>query len=109
MIAILKKIPWHVWAGIALLIAIGVFRQHWINVGEARCEKHHKDAEDAALLSAHQQEIIAPALIQAASESVKPHIEERIRIIRENITVTSCPAYPDSVQAVVREAASAAD
>ena len=106
----LKNIPWQVWAGIALFIILMFARSHWIDEGVERCEAKHKAAYDKAVAAAQKQEKAAPAIAEAAREAVKPQVEERIRVIREQIPARSCSDdYPDGVQAVIREAATAAD
>lgn len=106
----LKSIPWQVWAGIALFVALLFARSHWIGEGVERCEAKHKAAFDKAVAAAQKQERAAPAIAEAAREAVKPRIQERIKVIREQIPAGACSDdYPDGVQAVVREAAAAAD
>ena len=108
--AFLKSIPWQVWAGIALLIVMLILRSHWIGTGIERCEAKHKAAYDKALAESAKQEKAAPAIAEAAREAVKPKVEERIRVIREQIPARSCSDdYPDGVLAIIREAATAAD
>ena len=106
----LKSIPWQVWAGIALFIALLFARSHWIGEGVERCEAKHNAALDKAVAAAQKQERAAPAIAEAARKAVKPKVEERIRVIREQIPAGACSDdYPDGVQAVIREAATAAD
>jgi hypothetical protein len=105
----LKGLPREVWYALAVLVLLLILRSHYIGVGIERCETRHKAAYDKAVAEAQKQEKRAPANAQAAQEAVKPKVTERVRVIREQIPVNSCPDYPDGVQAVIREAAAAAD
>lgn len=106
----LKNLPWQVYAGIALVILMLILRSHWIGEGVERCESKHKVAYEKALAESVKQEKAAPAIAETAREAVKPRVEERIKVIREQIPAGSCSDdYPDGVQSVIREAAAAAD
>jgi hypothetical protein len=107
--AALKAVPWQVYAGIALVIAGLYLRSHWIGVGVDRCRAAQEKAQAAVMAEAAAQEKDAPGVAQEAQAAVKPVVVERVRIIREAIKPIPGCDYPDSVQAVIREAAAAAD
>lgn len=104
----LKALPWQVYAGLALAVLIFFARLHWIDVGVERCEDKNAKAQQKALAESITQELNAPVIAQNAQEAIKPIVTERVRIIRESIPVNNCADYPDSVQAVIREAATTA-
>jgi len=105
-----KSLPREVWYGLALLVILLILRNHWIDVGVERCEATQAKAREKALAESVKQEKQAPVIAQEARDAVKPMVEERIRIIREQIPAKSCSDdYPDGVQAIIREAATSAD
>ena len=77
--------------------------------GVERCEARQAKALEKALAESAKQEKAAPAIAEAAREAVKPKVEERIRIIREQIPANSCPDYGDIVQSEIREAAASSN
>ncbi len=105
----LKSLPREVWYGLAVLVILLILRSHWIGVGVERCETRHNAAYEKAVAEAQKQEKRAPANAQASQEAVKPKIQERIKVIREKVPADCGHAYDDGVQAVIREAAAAAD
>lgn len=81
-----------------------------LGVGVERCEERQAKALEKALKESAKQEKNAPVIAQEARDAVKPKVEERIRVIREQIPAKSCSDdYPDGVQAIIREAATAAN
>lgn len=107
--AFLKAIPWQVYASIALLIVLLILRSHYIGVGVERCQATQAKAQAKALVESAKQEKQAPVIAKDAFEAVKPKIETRIRVIRENIPVNSCPDYGDIVQSEIHKAAAGAN
>jgi hypothetical protein len=106
----LKSLPREVWYGLALVVILLILRSHWIGVGVERCEATQAKALEKALAESAKQEKNAPVIAQEARDAVKPKVEERIRVIREQIPAKSCSDdYPDGVQAIIREAATAAN
>jgi len=107
---VIKSIPREVWYGLALVVILLILRSHWIGVGVERCEERQAKALEKALAESAKQEKEAPAIAQEARDAVKPKVEEKIRIIREQVIANSCSDdYPDGVQAIIREAATASD
>lgn len=105
----LKNLPWQVYAGIVLIIFILFMRSHWIGVGVERCEAKQAEAQRKALAEALVQEMNAPVIAQKAQEAMKPIIETRIKVIRENIPVNNCPDYGDIVQLEIHKAAASSN
>jgi hypothetical protein len=114
----IQEIPARIWAIIVATVLAFVLLWSWghsrykegYDAGIAICAKRDLAAQTEALDRAAKQATEAPVVAKEAREAVKPKVEERIRIIREQIPANSCSDdYPDGVQQVIREAAAAAN
>jgi len=105
----LKSLPREVWYGLALVVILLILRSHWIGVGVERCEATQAKALEKALAESAKQGKNAPVIAQEARDAVKPKVEERIRYVQKYNTVGCDEPYAERVQAIIREAATAAN
>ena len=99
----IKSIPREVWYGLALVIALLILRGHWIEVGTERCEAKQEKAQAQALAESLTQEMNAPVIAQKAQDETRVIVEERIRYVQKNNTVSCDEPYNDKLQQAFRK------
>lgn len=102
----LKRIPWQVWAGLALIALFLWFRAHYTGIGLERCESAHKAAEIQAQAKADQAAKTAQANAGKALAKGRAKTKEatnEARAITNSLPAT-CPSQPPRLRELGQEA-----
>ena len=120
--AFLSRVPWWIWAALALLVVILLARWHWIGVGEERCEarlaeaaaaweaetvRRERAATDAALAAARAAHKATTETRNETDERAeRVRVEWRERVVR--LPADCRVEQPDGMRDAGREAVAAA-
>lgn len=106
----LRKVPREVWLLLAVSLAFLWLRSHWIGVGVERCQAAQVEAQSKALAKGQQAAQKAQEAATAVKIDVRQESENEASQAREIVRYLprTCPAQPDELRQLGRNAVEAA-